>query len=101
MILNGVEISAARGVRRWMRIWCIGAGGAKGGVGIFFRVLGVMFEEHHNLGKATRTIRIGWVCFIRCMVLAHDVRSYQFLSFWGDEGESGTFEKGKIMLKHS
>jgi hypothetical protein len=84
-----------------MRVWCIGVGGAKCGVGIFFRVLGIMFEEHHSLGKATQMIEIGWGCFIRCMVLAHDVRSYQFLSFWGEEEESGTFEKGKIMLKHS
>jgi hypothetical protein len=84
-----------------MRVWYIGVGGAKCGVGIFFRVLGIMFEEHHSLGKATQMIEIGWGCFIRCMVLAHDVRSYQFLSFWGEEEESGTFEKGKIMLKHS
>jgi hypothetical protein len=84
-----------------MRIWCIGVGGALVGSEYFFRVLGIMFEEHHSLGKATRMIGIGWVCFIRCMVLAHDVRSYQFLSFWGGEEESGTFEKGKIMLKHS
>jgi hypothetical protein len=31
MILDGVELSEARGVRRWMRIWCIGVGGANVG----------------------------------------------------------------------